>query len=74
MKKVTILTVAQILQMNDVQFLGEPDVEFTTNVTIVLESWWDVPLVLYQLNKVLMKSELDKRVSCFELMRDGRGL
>ena len=43
--------------MHDVLFLGEPDVAYTTNVTIVLDSWWDVPLVRYQLNKILTLSK-----------------
>lgn len=41
--------------MNDVHFLGEPDVAYTLNVTEVLDSWWDVPLVSYQLQLILQR-------------------
>ena len=33
---------------------GEPDVAYTTNVTIVLDEWWDVELVEYQLVHLLV--------------------
>ena len=52
----------QILQMNDVHFLGESDVDYTLNVTEVLASWWDVPLVQYQLQLILTRGKIQETV------------
>jgi len=58
-RKNEMLHSAKILQMNDVHFLGEPDVAYTLNVTEVLASWWDVPLVQYQLQLILTRGAYD---------------
>lgn len=58
-RKGEMLRSAKVLNMNDVHFLGEPDVAYTLNVTEVLDSWWDVPLVQYQLQLLLTRGLYD---------------
>ena len=50
---------AEVVGAREVFFLYEPDVEYTTNVTVVLDEWWDVPLVQYQLEKILARRSYD---------------
>src|SRR3989338_6139890 len=55
-----MLNGAEVVGAREVFFLYEPDVEYTTNVTIVLDEWWDVPLVQYQLEKILARTRSEE--------------
>jgi len=45
--------------VQNVFFLGQKDVEFTTDINIVLEKWWDVDLVVLELEQILRRGDYD---------------
>jgi N-acetylglucosamine malate deacetylase 2 len=54
-RKWELLESAKVLGIENVFFLAEPDVEYTTNVTLPLDVWWDTALVSRQLGDLLGK-------------------
>eukprot|EP01127_Copromyxa_protea_P016464 TRINITY_DN4897_c0_g1_i1.p1 TRINITY_DN4897_c0_g1~~TRINITY_DN4897_c0_g1_i1.p1 ORF type:complete len:297 (+),score=45.20 TRINITY_DN4897_c0_g1_i1:28-918(+) len=48
-----------VLMCNHLYWLGQPDVKFTTNLTIVLKEWWNASLVQEQMKEILLQGNYD---------------